>query len=164
MAYAELAFQFAKELSTQLITISSALIGVSVTFIKDLKTDEPRWLRISWGFYIVSIIFGVWHLMALTGALELLSAAGQTFDKHSNSSVGADYYLYCRYALSHCVWLEPWFEEKLMLQIFTFNWVYIHSSVVVVFPRSAAAKSCYKAILPASIFFSGARWTSEERN
>ena len=79
MAYSELAFQFAKELSTQLITISSALIGVSVTFIKDLKTDEARWLRISSGLYIVGIVFGVWHLMALTGTLESLSAPGATF-------------------------------------------------------------------------------------
>jgi hypothetical protein len=80
MTYAELAFQFAKEVSTQLITISSALVGLSVTFVKDLTTDEPRWLRISWGFYILSIMFGVWHLMALTGALESLSAPGTTFD------------------------------------------------------------------------------------
>ncbi|WP_375784629.1 hypothetical protein ACE10Z_33610 [Bradyrhizobium sp. Pha-3] len=80
MAYVELAFQFAKEVSTQLITISSALIGLSVTFVKDLKTDEPLWLRISWGLYIASIFFGVWHLMALTGALESLSAPGKTFE------------------------------------------------------------------------------------
>jgi hypothetical protein len=80
MAYGELAFQFAKEISTQLITISSALIGLSVTFVKDLKTDEPLWLRISWGCYIFSVMFGVWHLMALTGALESLSAPGKTFD------------------------------------------------------------------------------------
>src|SRR6266851_2195398 len=81
MAYGELAFQFAKELSTQLITISSALIGLSVTFVKDLKTEDPLWLRLSWIFYIACVVCGVWHLMALTGALELLSAPGKTFEK-----------------------------------------------------------------------------------
>jgi hypothetical protein len=80
MAYGELAFQFAKEVSTQLITISSALIGLSVTFVKDLKTDDPLWLRISWLCYIASVVCGVWHLMALTGALESLSVTGKTFD------------------------------------------------------------------------------------
>lgn len=79
MAYEELAFQFAKEFSTQLITISSALIGVSVTFIKDSRTADFRWLKVSWIFYILTIGFGVWHLMALTGVLELLSAPGKTF-------------------------------------------------------------------------------------
>src|SRR5262249_8830455 len=80
MAYGELAFQFAKEVSTQLITISSALIGLSVTFIKDFQTESPKWLRAGWLFYLASIVFGVMALMTLRGTLESLAPAGRTFD------------------------------------------------------------------------------------
>jgi hypothetical protein len=79
MSYAELSFQFAKEIATQLITLSSALIGVSVTFLKDFRSENLRPLRIAWGLYIVTIICGVWTLMTLTGTLEGLSAPNQTF-------------------------------------------------------------------------------------
>jgi hypothetical protein len=85
MTYAELAFQFAKEVSTQLITIASALIGVSVTFIKDFRTESTSWLRLSWAFYILSIAFGIWTLMALTGALESLAAPARIFDRFPTS-------------------------------------------------------------------------------
>jgi hypothetical protein len=79
MAYPDLVFQFAKEVSTQLITIASALIGVSITFIKDFRPDAERWFRLSWLSYIVSIIFGIVALMALTGALAVLARTGEKF-------------------------------------------------------------------------------------
>jgi hypothetical protein len=79
MAITDLAFQFAKEVSTQLITIASALIGLSVTFIKDFTPSGQSWLRTSWLFYILSILFGVVTLMTLTGTLETLAASNTTF-------------------------------------------------------------------------------------
>ena len=82
----DLAFQFAKEVSTQLITISSALIGLSVTFIKDFGPSGKSWLRASWLLYIVSIVFGVIALMALTGTIESLVASSTPFKSFSNST------------------------------------------------------------------------------
>jgi len=79
MAYGELAFQFAKEVSTQLITLSSALIGLSVTFIKDFQSESPGWLRASWLLYIASIVFGVLALLTLTGTLETLALPASAF-------------------------------------------------------------------------------------
>ncbi len=83
MTSPDLAFQFAKEVSTQLITIASALIGISVTFIKDFTPSGKAWLRASWLVYVLSILFGIVTLMALTGMLESLAASGKSFDKFS---------------------------------------------------------------------------------
>ena len=66
-------------------------------FCSARRIEIPRWRRLQtrWkisatvgadqrhdpaAFYIASVMFGVWHLMALTGALESLSAPGKTFD------------------------------------------------------------------------------------
>src|SRR5882762_9987416 len=86
MAITDLAFQFAKEVSTQLITIASALIGLSVTFIKDFTPSGQSWLRTSWLLYIFSILFGVIALMTLTGTLETLAASKKTFELFPQST------------------------------------------------------------------------------
>jgi hypothetical protein len=66
-------FQFAKETVTQLITLATGVIGISVTFAKEVrsrsKTGDPTLLFRSWIVLLVSIVFGVWTLMALTGSL-----------------------------------------------------------------------------------------------
>lgn len=68
------AFDFANDLTKQLITLSTAIIALTITFTKDIigtVSDEAKlFLMISWGIYLLSIIFGVWTLMALTGSLE----------------------------------------------------------------------------------------------
>ena len=68
---ARLAFQFASDLAKQLITISTALIAFSVTFTKELvrKGTPTRYLFASLGAQLLSIVGGVWTLMALTGTL-----------------------------------------------------------------------------------------------
>jgi len=86
MPSTDLAFQFAREVSTQLITIASALIGISVTFIKDFTPSGKAWLRTSWLLYILSILFGVITLMALTGTLESLATSGAPFKSFSFST------------------------------------------------------------------------------
>lgn len=66
-------FQFAKETVTQLITLATGVIGISVTFAKDVrsrsKTGDRALLFRSWIALLLSIVFGVWTLMALTGSL-----------------------------------------------------------------------------------------------
>src|SRR5438034_4510306 len=70
----QLGFTFAKELATQLISLSTGILALSVTFAKDvLKTPltnrKETLLRIGWGGHLLSISLGVWTLMALTGTL-----------------------------------------------------------------------------------------------
>ena len=66
-------FEFAKEVVTQLLTLATAVIGVSVTFAKDINDEvsssDRRRLRYAWRLLIFSMACGIWTLMALTGAL-----------------------------------------------------------------------------------------------
>jgi hypothetical protein len=70
----KLAFQYAGDLSKQLITLSIGILTISITFTKDLVKDfdsrHKKWLALSWSFLFVSIIFGIWSLMALTGSID----------------------------------------------------------------------------------------------
>jgi hypothetical protein len=70
----KLAFEFAKGLSEQLITLSTGIVALSVTFTKDIVARGPSGrtrviLGVAWLFFIVSVICGLDHLMALTGEL-----------------------------------------------------------------------------------------------
>jgi hypothetical protein len=69
----QLGFNFAKEIATQLITLSTGLLALSVTFTKDILKGVPKGqektLKIAWGVLVCSIIFGIWTLSALTGTL-----------------------------------------------------------------------------------------------
>jgi hypothetical protein len=64
-------FELADELVKQLITISTAVIGLSVTFSKDMlgspthRTASVMW--VSWVLFFVSICFGIATMMALAG-------------------------------------------------------------------------------------------------
>ncbi len=69
----ELGLSYAKELSTQLITLSTGLLGLSITFGKEVLgragDSKIATLKFAWGLHVASIVFGIWHLMALTGAI-----------------------------------------------------------------------------------------------
>ncbi|HEY9007886.1 MAG TPA: hypothetical protein VIM75_17220 [Ohtaekwangia sp.] len=68
------AFDFAADLTKQLITLSTAIITLTVTFSKDIigKIDSSNryLLLLSWVFFIISILLGLLTLMALTGNLD----------------------------------------------------------------------------------------------
>jgi len=68
------AFDFAAETTKQLITLSTAIITLTITFSKDIvgvsKLSNTGLLFWSWIFFIFSIFFGVWTLLALTGSLQ----------------------------------------------------------------------------------------------
>jgi hypothetical protein len=74
----QLGFTFAKELATQLITLSTGLLALSVAFTKDILKSIPKGreqlLKSAWGVHLASICCGVWTLMALTGTLMPLHA------------------------------------------------------------------------------------------
>jgi len=67
-------FEFAKEFTTQLITLSTAVIGVSVTFAKDVSpgiTAKKRWLLyFSWIVFLLSIIAGILTIGSLARLVD----------------------------------------------------------------------------------------------
>lgn len=68
------AFEFAADLVKHLITLSTGMIGLTITFSKDVVRSIPegrpvRFLQYSWVINGISVIFGAWTLMALTGTL-----------------------------------------------------------------------------------------------
>lgn len=69
----QLGFTFAKEVATQLITLSTGILALSATFTKDIlktiPTGKERMLHAAWAVHIVSVVFGVWSLLAITGTL-----------------------------------------------------------------------------------------------
>lgn len=71
---AEKAFEFAQETTKQLITLSSAMLALTITFVKELTGAVEGWqkyvLGASWIFNIGSIVCGLLTLMALTAELE----------------------------------------------------------------------------------------------
>lgn len=73
------AFDFAADLTKQLITLSTSIVTVSLLFGKDFPRQNllAVW---AWTFYLVSTIFGLWTLMALTGTLAPLNPPSTSFD------------------------------------------------------------------------------------
>lgn len=67
------AFDFAGDLTKQLITLSTGVIALTVSFLKDATDGVSNvahvLLAAAWGFYLLSIVFGVGTLMGLTGNL-----------------------------------------------------------------------------------------------
>ena len=67
------AFDFASDLTKQLITLSTAILTLTAVLTKLIFERVPKrmmpTLRAAWMFYLASILFGIAHLMALTGTL-----------------------------------------------------------------------------------------------
>jgi hypothetical protein len=77
----------AYETTKQVITLSTGIIALTVTFAKEFNVSEsglsvPVSLKISWLLYCASVIFGVWTLMAITGTLRELDKS----DANSNQN------------------------------------------------------------------------------
>jgi hypothetical protein len=69
------AFDFANDTTKQLLTLSTAVLTLTITFLKDVlggsATTVQKWLlAASWGLFLVSIAAGLVTMMALTGELE----------------------------------------------------------------------------------------------
>jgi hypothetical protein len=68
------AFDFASETTKQLITLSTAIITLTITFSKDIvggvSDSSKTYIVWSWGLFIASVFFGIWTLMALAGSLQ----------------------------------------------------------------------------------------------
>jgi nitrate reductase NapE component len=70
----EKAFDFAQEAIKQLITLATGVLALTITFLKDVIKKAPAgslpWLQAAWILYLVSITFGVFALLNLSGVLE----------------------------------------------------------------------------------------------
>ncbi|MGZ5437551.1 MAG: hypothetical protein ACXWID_19590 [Pyrinomonadaceae bacterium] len=66
-------FSSANELATQLITLATGILALSITFIKDVLNPNGQiitWpLKTAWIAYLLSVIFGMWTMMAITGSI-----------------------------------------------------------------------------------------------
>jgi len=66
------AVELIADLTKQLITLSTGIVTVTLLFSKDIF--GPKHIAVwAWGFYLLSTIFGLWALMALTGTLAPVS-------------------------------------------------------------------------------------------
>lgn len=90
----KLAFEFARDTVKQLITLGTAIVALSVTFSKDVVGAPSAWqeglLVGSWIGFLLSIIFGVWALLALTGSLEAHQLNGEDNPPEKPKDGGAD--------------------------------------------------------------------------
>jgi len=69
------AFDFASDLAKQLITLSTGILALTITFtkefVKDFSTARPRLLLVTWLLYLFAILMGIATLMSLTGSLTI---------------------------------------------------------------------------------------------
>jgi hypothetical protein len=71
---AKAAFASVSDTSKQLITLATGILGLEITFSKDIIGSDIcyTYLRIlgsSWVCFLLSIVAGVWLLLAVTGTL-----------------------------------------------------------------------------------------------
>jgi hypothetical protein len=67
----KLAFSTASDACKQVLTLTTAIVTITIAFAKDLVKDstpgDQIWLRTAWIAYSVSILAGILMLLALTG-------------------------------------------------------------------------------------------------
>jgi hypothetical protein len=72
-ARADKAFSFAQEVPKQLITLSTGVFALTLTFAEKIEgsaTAARGFLEWAWGFYLGTILLGVVVLMTLAGHID----------------------------------------------------------------------------------------------
>ena len=86
------AFVFAQDTTKQLITLSTGIIALTITFSKDVlgtsSLFQQSLLVWSWLSFLLSVVLGVWTLLALTGTLEPeeIVATKKTSEENENQT------------------------------------------------------------------------------
>lgn len=74
------AFDLVTEISKQVITLSTAVIALGITFGRDFAQSgagsNPWWWGTSWVLFLLAIIFAIGTLMASTGTQATMDAQG----------------------------------------------------------------------------------------
>lgn len=85
----EKAFDFAADVTKQQLTLSTAVITLTITFSNQLLQGVPSGTRhillMAWGAYVLSILAGLITLMMLTGTLGLSKSALREAGKKSEA-------------------------------------------------------------------------------
>ncbi|PKP11491.1 MAG: hypothetical protein CVU08_12150 [Bacteroidetes bacterium HGW-Bacteroidetes-3] len=83
------AFDFAADATKQLITLSTAIIALTITFSKDIvgaaNIGNSFSIFAAWILFIISIVFGILTLLALTGTLQPISKKKKAEESDSES-------------------------------------------------------------------------------
>lgn len=77
----ELGFQLANEHAKQLITLSTGVLAITITFLGSrpfLTARWRQWLIATWTFHTISAVAGVFAMSALTG--QLMPSGGLTHE------------------------------------------------------------------------------------
>ena len=89
----QMAFEFAADLAKQLITLSTGILVLTITFTKELLkriSSRKLWfLKLAWIGYFLTIVFGIFSLMALTGKLapkEVCHGSEQVSEKTATAA------------------------------------------------------------------------------
>lgn len=81
----------AQALAQQLITLSTGILALTITFTKDIVKAapvSPKWLLyLAWVSYLLCICFGVWAMSAITGTLAPLPSSGVAPSLNINSNI-----------------------------------------------------------------------------
>lgn len=77
----EKAFDFASDATKQLITLSTGVLALTITFAKDILSNVSGMtsvlLVVGWVLYLLSIACGIWTLLALTGNLAPMGSSSE---------------------------------------------------------------------------------------
>jgi hypothetical protein len=69
----KLAIESAQDTTKQLITLATGVVALTITFAKDFVNNAVAanclalW---AWGCFVLSMLFGLWTLLAITGSLS----------------------------------------------------------------------------------------------
>jgi hypothetical protein len=90
-------FQSANDLAKQLITLATGILALSITFTKDVLKGSVvvTWpLKLAWIAWLLSVCFGIWTMMALTGMIFKITENAATSKAVSyGTSVGIPAFL-----------------------------------------------------------------------
>jgi hypothetical protein len=88
------AFDFAADVTKQLITLSTAIITITITFSKDIinfaDNSAKNYLLLAWILFIATVFFGIWTLMALTGTLQPMKKDSNQIQSQDNTEANTN--------------------------------------------------------------------------
>jgi hypothetical protein len=84
-------FEVAIDVAKQLLTLSTAIITLTITFSKDVLGSTTAFdkglLSVAWLFFFVSVLGGIWLLYAANGSLSETDASTRRSIYDSNTAI-----------------------------------------------------------------------------